>query len=194
MKTVVWDIDDVLNDLMREWLLWFSDREKIKTNYEQITENPPNKILGITEKDYLNSLDEFRLSERYQKMKPLREVYSWFEREGNRFRHIALTATPLRCAPTTALWVLKNFGKWIRTFHFIPSKREGETLPLYDSDKAQFLEWLQKADFFIDDNEENVNLAKKIGVNAIIWKRPWNSSIHSWHETLKIISAGGSSD
>lgn len=194
MITIAWDVDDVLNDLMKEWLLWFSERKNLKIDYEQITENPPHILIGITKQEYLKSLDEFRLSEQYQRMKPTKEVFDWFETEGHRFRHIALTATPLKTAPTTALWVLRNYGRWIRTFHFVPSMREGETLTEYDRDKSEFLRWFGKVDFLIDDSEENVNSAKRIGVKALLWSRPWNSSTQSWSETLKILTTGGISD
>lgn len=187
MKTVVWDVDDVLNDLMYNWLAWFRERVKIDISYSLIKENPPHRILSISLKDYLQSLDEFRLSEHYQKMQPVKEIAEWFENHGYKFRHIALTATPLSTAPATAQWVLKNFGKWIRTFHFIPSKREGVNIPEYDKDKADFIFWLCKIDYFIDDNPENVRKAENLGIRALLWRRPWNNANMSWIETLNEI-------
>jgi len=183
MKVIVWDVDDVLNDLMKNWLEWFRKMKNIKITYDEITENPPHKILNISLEEYQQSLDKFRLSEYYQKMPPVKEVFMWFEKYGHKFRHIALTATPLQSAPSTAQWVLRHFGKWIRTFHFVPSKRN-EVIPEYEKDKSDFFKWFIKADVFIDDNPENVDKAKKVGINAWLWKRPWNRATKDWNEIL----------
>lgn len=184
MKTIAWDVDDVLNDLMKNWFELFKKTRKLEIKFPQIKENPPHRILGISLNEYLQSLDEFRLSKHYQKMKPLNTVLEWFENYGYKFRHIALTATPLNTAPTTAQWVLRNFGRWIRTFHFVPSKRQGIDVPEYDRDKSDFFRWLGKIDFFIDDNPENVKKMEQIGIKTILWRRPWNDAKKSWQEAL----------
>lgn len=184
MKTIVWDVDDVLNDLMQRWLEWFVKKVKKDISYSQLTENPPHKILGISLNEYLQSLDEFRLSKHYQSMKPVNTVLEWFESHGYKFRHIALTATPVSTAPTTAQWVFKNFGTWIRTFHFVPSKRQDVNVPEYDRDKSDFFRWLGKIDLFTDDNPENVRKAEQKGIKTILWKRPWNNADKSWKEAL----------
>lgn len=184
MKTVVWDVDDVLNDLMQNWLEWFGRKVKKDISYSQIKENPPHRILGICVKKYLQSLDEFRLSKHYQQMQPVKEVFDWFEEYGDKFRHIALTATPVYTASITAQWVLKHFSKWIRTFHFVPSKRNNVIVPAYEREKSDFLKWFNKVDIFIDDNPENVRKAEDIGIKAILWKRPWNNADQSWQEAL----------
>lgn len=194
MKTVVWDVDDVLNDLMNNWFEIFKKTKNVNITFQQIKENPPHRILGISLNEYLKSLDEFRLSEHYQKMQPVNTVLDWFENYGGKFRHIALTATPLSTAPTTAQWVLKNFGKWIRTFHFVPSKRQQIAVPEYDKDKSDFISWIGKIDYFIDDNLENVMKAEQMGIRAILWRRPWNSASQSWEEALHFLSIEASND
>jgi len=177
-KTIAWDVDDVLNDLMRQWfeLQWLSGHAECKVGYEDLTENPPHRIIGADLHSYLKSLDEFRLSELYQQMSPVREVMSWFENNGHKFRHIALTAVPLIAAPASAQWVFKHFGPWIRTFHFVPSKREGDKMPEYDNDKGAFLKWIQKVDVLVDDSSANIQAARSAGVKGIIIPRPWNKA------------------
>jgi len=188
MKTIAWDVDDVLNNLMQSWFEWFKNRKKLNFNFQDITENPPFKILNISLAEYIQSLDEFRLSNLYQEMKPAEEVLEWFKNYGKYFRHIALTATPLIAAPTTAQWVLKNFGRWIRTFHFVPSKRENINAPDYDIDKSDFLKWFGKVDILVDDNEENINNAPKWGISGILFPSQWNNSKLSKEEALKLIN------
>lgn len=176
MKTIAWDVDDVLNDLMYLWFQsWSTDNSASAVRYADLTENPPHGILGITMESYLKSLDTFRLSSSYLDMAPIKEVREWFVDNGGRFRHIALTAVPLSAASVSAQWVLRHFGIWIRTFHFVPSKRQDLTLPVYDESKLSFMQWLDKVDIFIDDNPEQVRKAEMFGVKAYLFPRPWNN-------------------
>ena len=45
MKTVIWDVDDVLNDLMRCWFekSWLLSHPECTLTYEDLTQNPPSK-------------------------------------------------------------------------------------------------------------------------------------------------------
>jgi len=189
-KTIVWDVDDVLNDLMGSWFrLWRQDHPGCAVGYEDLKKNPPHELLGITSQRYLQSLDAFRLSPSYQGMSPTKAVEDWFHQKGDKFRHVALTAAPLRAASFSAQWVFKNFGAWIRTFHFVPSKRKGEAIPLYEVDKTEALERLGAVDFFIDDNEDHVLAARKTGIQALFFPRPWNPGGMSVTEILTRLQA-----
>ena len=48
MLTIVWDVDDVLNDLMAVWFrdAWLPKHAACPVRYEEITENPPHRVLG----------------------------------------------------------------------------------------------------------------------------------------------------
>lgn len=190
MQTIAWDVDDVLNDLMRVWFegRWLKEHPGCAIRYEDITENPPHELLGASRTEYLHSLDEFRLSEEFQKMSPLPEIKKWFLKYGPHFRHVVLTATPLVAAPASSAWVMRHFGEWIRTFHFIPSKRNGQNIPEYDETKADFLKWLGKADVLVDDNEENLQGAEKLGLKCVLIPRPWNRGKIGLTEALGTIS------
>ncbi len=172
MITIAWDIDDVLNDLMREWLKYF----KAKVKYESIVENSPHKLLDIKEIDYQKSLDQYRLSGLYDQLKPVKEVKEWFEAHGSKCRHIVLTSVPAAAAHISAAWVMKNFGTWIRSFNFVPSSRPDQNLPLYDKSKGAYLKNFGKVDLFIDDAVENIESAKKAGIKTLVFPRPWNQS------------------
>ncbi|MBN2124208.1 MAG: hypothetical protein JW821_07940, partial [Deltaproteobacteria bacterium] len=104
MKTIIWDIDDVLNDMMRTWFedRWFPSHPGCTLVYDGITENPPHALLGVTLSEYLSSLDEFRLSREAGEMAPVPEVMDWFRTHGERFRHMALTAAPLLASSVSA--------------------------------------------------------------------------------------------
>lgn len=178
MITIAWDIDDVLNDLMRMWFQekWVLDHKDCELNYKDITKNPPHNLLRADIKEYLKSLDEYRISDLYQQMSPVKEIMEWFAEYGDKCRHIALTAVPLIAVSASAQWVFRHYGIWIRTFHFVPSKRAGQSIPSYERDKSEFLKWIEKVDVLIDDNHENINAAKSVGVNGILWPRPWNNA------------------
>ncbi len=176
MITIAWDVDDVLNDLMRLWFVreWLPYNRDSSLTCEDIVENPPHQLLGLSEVEYLSSLDNFRLSKVAQQMQPVPEVFSWFKEYGGRFRHIALTARSLQTVPTASSWVFQYFGCWIRSFHFIPAKRKGQSIPEYDQTKGDFLRWFGKVDILIDDSDLNINLAKAEGIKGILMPRPWN--------------------
>lgn len=189
MKTIVWDVDDVLNDLMKMWLeSWLNEHPECAVGYADLRQNPPHAVLGITEDCYLESLDTFRLLH-YRQMDPLATTKQWFAEHGHRFHHCALTAVPLRAAPISAQWTLVHFGEWIRTFHFVPSKRHREAIAQYDREKAELLKRQQAVDLFIDDSPENVTRAREAGINALLFPRPWNNSSMSVAELLSQVAA-----
>lgn len=178
MKTIVWDVDDVLNDLTQEWFEreWLITHPTCKLTYYQLKSNPPNDLLGIDIKEYHKSLDHYR--QLYgPKMLPNNEVYSWFSEFGEKYRHMVLTSTPYFYAPHSSEWVIRNYGAWIRSFNFVPSQRENTFIFNYDKNKSSFLKLFDKVDLFIDDNEQNILDAKTAGINSLLFPRPWNSSI-----------------
>jgi hypothetical protein len=176
MPTIAWDVDDVLNDLMQVWFeeCWLPAHPTCSVGYPELRVNPPADLLGVPLSDYLASLDEFRLSGRYARLQPRRDVLNWFEEHGEKCHHVALTAVPACAASVSAEWVLRHFGRWIRGFHFIPSPRR-EALPEFDRTKADFLR-RNPAAVLIDDNPANVDAARQPGASALLFPRPWNAS------------------
>ena len=190
MLTLAWDVDDVLNEFMRTWLdvWWRPQHAGCLLNYEDIKKNPPHQMLGVDLDKYLQSLDEFRLSGSYEQMKPNPKAHEWFKKYGSSFRHIAVTSTPRATAPVSASWVIRHFGDWIRTFHFGPSLRHDESLPEYDTTKADYLKWLSRVDILIDDNEQNIKGLTITNIQCFLVSRPWNSSSLRMKDLLHTLS------
>ncbi|HAH30713.1 MAG TPA: hypothetical protein DCL44_00180 [Elusimicrobia bacterium] len=186
VRTIVWDVDDTLNDLMRVWLdEWFLPRNiQVKARYMDIKANPPHKILGINLEDYLSSYDKFRLSGSYAQMPPAGAALRWFKAEGHNYRHIALTAVPLCAAHESAGWVFRHFGRWIRTFHVVPSPRKSAPAPLYEAEKADFIKRLDRCDFFVDDSRRNLAPVARLGVKCVLVPKPWNGAKGTLSEAL----------
>lgn len=186
METIVWDVDDVLNDLMRCWFEqhWLLIHPDCTLRYEDITENPPHRILGISLKEYLDSLDTFRLSKQADQMLPVPEVVRWFNKYGTKYRHIALTGRPLNTISVASAWVFRHFGTWIRSFNFIPAHREGQHIPEYDRGKGEYLLRGDKPDILVDDDPVNIDEARKFGIRGILLPRPWNKSSVTIEEAL----------
>ena len=186
MKTIAWDVDDVLNDLTRQWLdgAWRPSHPGCEIRYEELVENPPCRILGCTKTEYLASLDEFRQSALAREMKPAAQVLEWFLERGPDARHVAISAVPLSAAHESAVWVLRHFGRWIRTFHVIPSYREGESLPAYDRSKGEALQQWKTIDAFVDDDPGNLSSAERLGIRTFCVPRPWNQGIRNLSEML----------
>lgn len=190
MKTIIWDVDDVLNDLIYSW---FKEYRRVydpnsNLSYHDLIQNPPHEILGITLNEYKLSLDNYRNSEKGRNLKPNEQIINWLRKDGAKFRHIALTARPKQTIPFLAEWIFHHFGDWIRTLSFIPSYREDEKLPVYDKTKTDFIIWLGKADYFIDDSEENIKAAEEIGITSFLFPQPWNDGKLTVEKILKKIS------
>jgi FMN phosphatase YigB (HAD superfamily) len=177
MQTIVWDVDDVLNDLMAAWFrdAWLPEHPACRVRYEEITENPPHRVLGIPKEEYLASLDAFRVSEAAGHLTPNPEILEWMRTYGGRYRHVALTARPLASAGAAADWVFGHFGNYVRCFGVVPSRLD-PAAPAYDADKADFLKWFREADYFVDDSEETVAAVQKLGVHCLVYAQPWNRS------------------
>lgn len=173
MRTIAWDVDDVLNDLMFEWLErgWRVEHPGSCLRPNDLTEAPPHRLLGVDLRTYLDSLDRFRLAE-YGSLAPVPEVLEFFETHGARFHHLALSATPRKTAPVTASWVLRHYGRWITDVSFVPSPRDGE--PPERRTKADVLTWA-RADVLVDDDPANIALARSVRVEAVTMPRPWNA-------------------
>jgi len=177
MLTIVWDVDDVLNDLMAQWfhLGWKAEHPKCTLSFGDLLHNPPHEPLGIKREEYLASMDRFRGTDKGLNLDPNPEFLEWFARHGQAFRHIALTARPLETAPDVAAWVMRHFGSWIRCFGVVPSRTNcGE--PVYDRSKVDFLKWLGCGDILIDDADENVRVAELVGMRTFQIAQPWNKS------------------
>ncbi len=187
MLTLAWDVDDVLNELMRTWLdvWWRPQHPDCMLTYEDIKKNPPHQLLGVELDEYLQSLDEFRLSGLYEQMQPNPEVLEWFRNHGSLFRHIVVTAVPRAAAQVSSSWVIKHFGDWIRTFHFVPSARPRDIPTTYESTKAGYLEWLDRVDIFIDDNMRDIHEVRSLGIHCFLVSQPWNSGWMKIEEILE---------
>jgi len=124
------------------------------------------------------------LSGKAARMQPVPEVFEWFCLHGEKAHNIALTATPLRAGSVSAEWVMRNFGRWIRSFSMVPSQRPGVDTGGNHSSKTEFLRWWGKGDILVDDSEENVTGALSLGLQAVLFPRPWNRAELTIPETL----------
>ena len=180
MLTVVWDVDDVLNDLMYQWFTraWMAEHPNCRLSYADLSDNPPHLALGVDREEYLTSMDAFRRTTEATNLEPNIEVLSWFREHGGHFRHVALTARPLETAADVAHWVVHHFGTWIRCFGFVPT-RVGEGVPIYDRDKGEYLHWLGRGHVLVDDTLENIRQAKALGLKTLVYAQPWNRSVYT---------------
>jgi FMN phosphatase YigB (HAD superfamily) len=176
MITIAWDVDDVLNNLMQCWFTckWLKEHPECQICFEQITQNTPEFIINSSLQEYHESLDNFRLSSLYSDMKPCPKILSWFREFGHKSMHIALTAVPVKAAHISAYWIMKHFGEWIRSVHFVPSPRADKNHREYISSKADYLKWLNKVDVLVEDNAHNIQEAARLGIKGILVSKPWN--------------------
>jgi hypothetical protein len=121
-------------------------------------------------------------------MKPNTEIIRWFDNWGGKYRHLALTARSIKTVSPAVKWLLHHFGDWFQTVSFVPSQRPDEHPKQPDKSKREFLAWLGKADYFIDDHAENVIGTADLGVRPFLVSQPWNDSSLKLIEILKIIN------
>jgi phosphoglycolate phosphatase-like HAD superfamily hydrolase len=190
MKTIVWDLDDVLNHFTESWFAqaWQAEHPECSASFDQLCSNPPLEQLHAPLAEYLDSLDRFRLSAAAAKLAPDPAVLAWFQSQGGQFRHHVLTARPVKTVGPAAAWVFNHFGRWVRDFHFVPSPRPNESLPAYDADKAAVLARLGAVDFFIDDSPHNVAAAAIQGIRSFLFPQPWNRAELSIPQILAALS------
>jgi len=188
--TFVWDIDDVLNDLMQSWFAeeWLPAHPECRVTYSGLLQNPPHRVLGISIEEYFASLDAFRLSEKARRMQPNLSILQWFQAHGARHRHMALTARPLETTPPLAEWLFRHFGSYLRNFGVVPT-RIANGAPRYDNDKGDYLRWFGRADCLIDDSEENIAAARSLGIGSVLYPQPWNSGTATVDDTLRRLAA-----
>jgi hypothetical protein len=188
-KTIVWDVDDVLNNLMEDWLeqRWRPDHAGAGLSYEDLVRNPPDELLGVSRREYTDSLDAFRGSDAGRRMRPVGEVVKWFGSHGQEYHHVALTARPIATIPETARWVFQHFGAWIRSFAFVPSPRPGDPSFTYDVSKAELLARQDLGDLFVDDDEGNIEGVAATGRKTLMIPRPWNRAAGNTEDALRRI-------
>jgi hypothetical protein len=177
MITIVWDVDDVLNELMRDWLedAWLPQHPECELIYEDLRQNPPLDQLGVSRAEYLASLDAFR--EKYgADLRPNLEVLRWFQEHGHKYNHAVLTAVPLKHAGISSSWVFRHFGRWIQSFNIVPSPRPDEPPGIRIRKKGEFLASWGKTNLFIDDAPTNVVDVQSSGIPCLLYPRPWNGS------------------
>jgi 5'(3')-deoxyribonucleotidase len=176
MKVIMWDVDDVLNDLMGEWFRssWRKTYPECSLEYSMITSNPPHEILGVTKEEYLESLDAFRKNY-FKDLKPLPEMQRWFSLHGHKARHVVITSVPIRSASHSAEWVFTHFGRWIHSFNIVPSLRPDDPPDLCGTNKADYLRaTFSKVDVVVEDNPCNIDSMKRLGIDTVTIPRPWN--------------------
>ena len=190
MKIIVWDLDDVLNNLMESWLInaWGCEHPDTCPAYSELKSNPPLGELKATRAAYEESLDRFRLSPAGQNLAPNPLLLSWFHREGSRFEHHVLTARPAKTIAVAAAWVFTHFGHWVRHFHFVPSRRPGDWAPEYDANKSELLARLGRVDLFVDDSPVNVAGVAALGKETYLFPQPWNRTGKTVEQFLNELS------
>ena len=171
----MWDVDDVLNDLMGEWfrMSWLKNHPECSLDYSMIIHNPPHELLGVSKVEYLNSLDAFRHNH-FKDLNPLPEMLEWFSNNGSKAHHIVVTSVPLKAAHLSAEWVFKHFGRWIRSFNIVPSPRPGEAPEKEITTKAEYIRSFSKIDIVVEDSHETLRSMEEIGINTVAIPRPWN--------------------
>ena len=186
---ILWDVDDVLNQLMEEWLKSWHQQEGAggsHVSFDQLTENPPYNQVGISLQDYHRSLDKFRNSLAARDLIPNEQVLQWFNQYGRDHVHIALTARPVLTMPNQAAWIYDHFGQWIQSVVAVAPVRKhvGNQQPAAFQTKAAYAQWLGKPSVLIDDNQENIASVKGICSFALLFPRPWNESRQRVDEVL----------
>ena len=195
MLTIVWDVDDVLNDLMAQWFAARDGFPRIPTvglAYRDLTANPPHLALGVERSEYLSSLDAFHQTE--PRREPARPPPKCSPGSAAMAIASATSHSPRarsRPLPTVAHWVFRHFGAWIRCFGVVPSRAAARRSPRTTHTKAEFLAWLGRGDILIDDSPQNIQQAQSLGLKTLMPRQPWNQSPLTLESLLHTLSGSG---
>ena len=189
---LVWDVDDVLNILTRHYLEYGLPENARRIPYDDLAENPPHRLLGLSKEEYLVSLDRVRAGDFYD-LPPRPEVTAFFAAYGSCFDHVVLSAVPLRFMEKSSAWVLHHFGDWIQSCFFIPSQRPDRSVKsqLFSS-KSEAVNFFGPRAVLIDDSVKNVEETLSSGGRALYFPAPWNpaknTGINDFFISLKGLS------
>lgn len=184
---IIWDLDDTLNELMRAWLGWHDLQTATaggRVAFWALSENPPHRVLGLSLEAYLASLDAFRVSPAARALRPPSAVRTWFASHGHAFEHHVISARPVGTVPAAAAWVFTHFGLWIRHFHVAPARRVHQRLPDAGRKKSEIIASLGGADFYVDDNAEELRRAQAVVRTCLLVSQPWNTGGKTLTEIL----------
>ncbi|MBE6384170.1 MAG: hypothetical protein E7048_00735 [Lentisphaerae bacterium] len=171
---LMWDIDDVLNDLIGLCTVTTAQKLCPGIKPEDIKSNPPLREYGCSREEYLQLLDNCRAQYLYSQP-PRREVMAFFQEWGNCFRSVTLSSAPMTTAPRSAEWVLRHFGAWIQSTLFVPSPRKTVTVrSCCFASKADAV--LALDGILIDDMPVNVEKVREAGGKAFCFPAPWNEN------------------
>jgi hypothetical protein len=170
-KTIIWDNDDTLNNFRRDWLYhhYFKNNEEI--TYNQLIEKNPYNLVGATKKEVIDSMISFKKN-CYEDITINQEILWWFQNYGNNFNHIVLTILSKEVFYESIWSTVKYFGNWIHSYNFITFE---ENISKVDFINRNF----KKIDYFIDDDEKNINEIKRLcpEIECGLIKQPWNNGI-----------------
>ena len=171
---LIWDIDDVLNELTALCIGTTAQKLKPGIKWEELHTNPPLQELECSLDEYRRILDECRDQYLYSRP-PCREVLEFFQEWGHLFRSVTLSSSPMHMAPRSAEWVLRHFGSWIQGTIFVPSPRKHVSVAtaLFAS-KAEAV--LALGGILIDDMPINVERVRAAGGEALYFPAPWNEN------------------
>lgn len=185
MTIIIWDVDDVLNELTENWLN--SINHSLVRTKQQLISPEFHAILGWSREKYLQSLDGYRRTS-FADLIPNGSIQA-FMAHNSHVVHLVLTATPMLSAHLSAEWTIRHFGSWVDGFLLAPSARAGSNSDR--STKADHISRLVSDHdrvVCIDDQPLNVETAQRAGATAILWPQPWNESTQSCDDALRQLS------
>lgn len=189
MKTIIWDIDDVLNNLTETWFTgcFLPTNSACGLSYADLSDNPPCSSLQISMQDYLASIDAYR-SVADSEMEPRWTILDWLWHNGAAYRHVALTSRPLSAVSSASYWVFRHLGSYVRTVAVAPKPIPRE-VPQFDRDKISYLRWLGHFTVLVDDDINVVGAARRAGLRAVLFPQPWNQCRDTVDQCLGKLSA-----
>jgi len=190
MVIVAWDVDDVLSELVREWIRFKQPAVK----YEDIVCELPDLRWGYagTQAEFLAELDDVKQNHHHE-FRPCAAVLDWFRTTGHLAEHVAITSAPRFLMPVMSEWVFRMYGEWIYTVHCMPSKRPNvEDHPYFiGNSKGRFLRdhyFNQRPVLLIDDLSHNIQSAHDHGIPCVTFPQPWNGSKESVGAALERVT------
>lgn len=178
MKTIIWDVDDTLNNFRFDWFL--HNKEELKKidhdiSYDYFNIKNPYNILNDNKDTFIKSLKDFKNYNHF-KITVNKEIYNWFYKYGKNYNHIILTKCSKDYFEFAVNFVNKYFGKWIQSYNYISGNKKDNLNEFLT--KAEFIKkYFKEIKYFIDDSEKNCKQVEELGIKTFCPKQPWNNGM-----------------
>lgn len=169
--TITFDLDDVICDVTRPFVLWHNERYGTELAFEDILGDNLHELLGLTKGEEFDRWLEFFALPLYMEISPDPEAVMVLERLKEHFKIILVSARNPLFQPYAKPWLAKYLDNLYDEMVFI-KKKDGTK-----RSKGEVCKELESI-LHVDDEPRHFAQCKAHGIRFILFDAPWNLTSH----------------